>query len=253
MSVSPLALVSPKARLGDDVTVGPFTVIHDNVFIGDRVTIEGHCELGHPTPLAEGEPLIIGDDSLIRSHSIFYEGSTFGPRLTTGHRATVREMFVAGPGLQIGTACDFQGHASVGDYVRTHSNVHIAQLSRIGNYVWLYPGVILTNDPHPPSDGFLAGVVIEDYAVIATMSTVMPGVRIGARSLVGAMSLVSHDVEPDTVVSGVPAQKRAMARQILLRDGSGQSAYPWMRHFRRGYPDEVVARWREEFGDLADD
>jgi acetyltransferase-like isoleucine patch superfamily enzyme len=251
MSISSLALVSPRARLGEDVSVGPFTVIHDNVELGDRVTVESHCEIGHPTPAAGGKPLVIGSDSLIRSHSVFYEGSSFGPGLTTGHGATVRERLVAGSRLRIGTACDFQGYATIGDDVRTHSNVTIGQHSEIGNYVWLYPYVILTNDPHPPS-GLIEGVVVEDYAVIAAMVTVMPGIRIGARSLVAAMSLVSKDVEPDSVVAGVPARKRAMTRHILLRDGSGRSAYPWMRHFRRGYPEDVVVRWRDEFGDLGE-
>ena len=35
-----------------------------------------------------------------------------------------------------------------------------------------------------------------------------------------------------------------------LRDGSGP-AYPWMRHFHRGYPEAVVERWKAEFGDPA--
>ena len=249
MTVSPLALVSPKAKIGRDVTIGPWTQVHDNVEIGDRVTIDSHCEIGYPSPLAEGEPLAIGDDSLIRSHSVFYEGSRFGPGLRTGHRVTVREKFVAGPGLQIGTLCDFQGHATVGDYVRTQSNVTIGQGSVIGSYVWLYPFVILTNDPHPPSE-LRCGVTVEDYAVVAAHVCVLPGITIGARSLVSAMSLVTQDVEPDSVVAGVPAMKRAMTRHIMLRDGSGRSAYPWMRRFRRGYPEEVVRRWSDEFGDL---
>ena len=253
MPISPQAIVSPSARLGADVSIGPFTIVRDNVVIGDRVSIDSHCEIGYPTPLAEGEPLVIGADSLIRSHSIFYEGSSFGTGLVTGHRVAVREKFVAGLGLHIGTDCDFQGHATAGDYVRAHSHVTIGQESRVGNYVWLYPYVILTNDPHPPSDGLLAGVVVEDYAVVASMCTLMPGVRVGARSLVAAMSLVSSDVEPDTVVAGVPARKRALTRHLMLRDGSGRSAYPWMRHFRRGYPAEVVERWRREFGDLPEE
>jgi acetyltransferase-like isoleucine patch superfamily enzyme len=250
MTVSPLALVSPNARVGDAVTIGPWTIVHDNVVIGDRVTIESHCEIGHPTPLAQGEPLVIGDDSLIRSHSVFYEGSRFGPGLRTGHRVTVREKFEAGARLQIGTLCDFQGHARVGHDVRTHSGVFLAQFTEIGSFVWLLPYVVVTDDPHPPSDGFLAGVVVEDYAVIAAMACVLPGVRIGTRSLVAAGSVVTKDVEPDTVVGGVPAKRLAATRDILLRDGSGRSAYPWMRHFRRGYPEEVVRRWSAEFGDL---
>lgn len=250
MAISPLAHISPAATIGSDVDIGPWTVVHDNVVIRDRVAIESHCVIGHPTPLAEGESLVIGEDSLIRSHSVFYEGSRFGPGLRTGHHVTVREKFVAGPGLQIGTLGDFQGHATVGDYVRTHSGVQINHGTQIGSYVWIFPHVVLTNDPHPPSDGFLAGVVVEDYAVIAAMACVLPGVRIGARALVAAHSLVTKDVEPDSVVGGVPAKRLGATKGILLKDGSGRSAYPWMRHFHRGYPADVVRMWSERFGEL---
>jgi acetyltransferase-like isoleucine patch superfamily enzyme len=249
MAVHPSAIVAPGARLGSDVSIGAFTIVHDNVVIGDRTVIESHCEIGHPSTLAGGRPLVIGAGALIRSHSIFYEGSEFGPGLVTGHRVTVRERFIAGAALQIGTLCDFQGHATVGDYVRTHSSVHIGQRTTIGNFVWVFPYTVFTNDPHPPSEGYLRGVVVEDFAVVATMVTVMPGVRIGTRALVGAHSLVTRDVPPDTVAVGVPAKAVLPTGRITLKDGSGRPAYPWMRHFHRGYPDDVVAGWIREYGD----
>jgi len=250
MTISPLARVSDKARLGARVSIGDFTIVHDNVVLEDDVTIESHCVIGHPTPLADGRPLVVGRGALIRSHSVFYEGSTFGPDLRTGHRVTVREQLTVGINMQIGTLSDLQGHAVIGDYVRTHSNVHIGHKSQIGNFVWIFPYVVLTNDPHPPSDGFLVGCIVEDYAVIATMSCVMPGVRLGTRSMVAAHAMVNKDVEPDTVVGGVPAKKICMTRDIKLRDGSDRPAYPWMRHFRRGYPQEVQAQWSREFGTI---
>src|SRR5581483_1539376 len=116
-------------------------------------------------------------------------------RLTTGHRVTVREGAQAGKNLQIGTLCDIQGHCTIGDYVRFHSNVHIGQRAKIGNFVWIFPYVVLTNDPHPPSD-VLIGVEVEDFASIATMSVILPGVKVGTHSLVAAHSSVSRDVEP---------------------------------------------------------
>lgn len=231
-------------QIGRNVKIGAFTEIHENVVIGDDVTIESHCVIGYPTRLADGQPLVIGDGAHIRSHSVLYEGSTFGPGLVTGHRVTVRERFRAGIGLQIGTLSDFQGHATVGDYVRTHSSVHIGQKTTIGSYVWIFPYTVFTNDPHPPSEGFLSGPTVEDYAVIATHCTVLPGVRIGARSLVAAQSLVNKDVPPDMVVGGVPAKELCPTSKIKLRDGSGP-AYPWTRHFHRGYPSEAVEAWVE--------
>ncbi len=244
--IHPTALVSPQAKLGENVSVGPFTVIHDNVKVGSDTRIDGYCELGYPTPLADGQSLIIGCNSVIRSHSVFYQGSNFGDSLVTGHRVTVREKTKAGKNLQIGTLGDIQGHCEIGDYVRFHSNVHIGQHSHIGSCVWIFPYVVLTNDPHPPSE-LMMGVVVEDFVAIATMSIILPGVTIGKGALVGAHSSVSRDVAPDTVVGGSPAKFICEAAKIKLKDGSNLSAYPWRKHFHRGYPEDLVAEWIKEF------
>jgi acetyltransferase-like isoleucine patch superfamily enzyme len=240
------AIISPEALIGKNVSIGAFTIIHDEVVIGDGTQIESHCEIGLPSPLADDAKLIIGESSLIRSHSIFYQGSVFGEKLVTGHRVTVREKTKAGKNLQIGTLGDIQGHCSIGDYVRFHSNVHIGQRSHIGSYIWLFPYVVLTNDPHPPSD-VMMGVTIENFAAIGTMSVVLPGVTIKQGALVGAHSSVNRDVEADTVVAGSPARFVCETKKIRRRDGSNDSAYPWRRHFHRGYPKEIVAEWINEF------
>lgn len=240
------AIISPEALIGKNVSIGAFTIIHDEVVVGDGTQIESHCEIGLPSPLADDAKLIIGESSLIRSHSIFYQGSVFGEKLVTGHRVTVREKTKAGKNLQIGTLGDIQGHCSIGDYVRFHSNVHIGQRSHIGSYIWLFPYVVLTNDPHPPSD-VMMGVTIENFAAIGTMSVVLPGVTIKQGALVGAHSSVNRDVEADTVVAGSPARFVCETKKIRRRDGSNDSAYPWRRHFHRGYPKEIVAEWINEF------
>lgn len=240
------ALIDAKAKLGKGVSVGAYTIIHGNVVIGDNTEIGSHCEIGVPSSMSNGMPLVIGKSSLIRSHSIFYEGSVFGEKLSTGHRVTVREKTEAGDGLQIGTLGDIQGHCKIGHYVKFHSNVHIGQHSTIGNYVWIFPYVVLTNDPHPPSN-VLMGVTVEDFVAIATMSIILPGVTVKSGALVGAHSSVSKTVDPDTVVAGSPAKFICDTSAIKLKDGSGESAYPWRRHFHRGYPEAAVAAWVAEF------
>ena len=240
------AIVSTKAHIGENVTIGPFTIIYENAIIGEGTTIEGFCEIGYPSLLAEDGSLIIGANSLIRSHSLFYQGSTFGDGLVTGHRVTVRENIIAGLNLQIGTSADLQGDCEIGNHVRTHSLVFIAKHARIGNFAWIYPYVALTNDPHPPSNCAI-GVTVEDHAVIATMSVILPGITLGQHSLVAAHSLVNRDVEAHTIVGGSPAKKICEASEIKLRDGSGRNAYPWPAHFHRGYPEQVVKEWTEKY------
>jgi len=243
--IHPTAIISAGARIGAGVRIGPYTIIHENVEIGENTEIGSHCEIGCPTRLSDGRTLKIGKDSLIRSHSIFYEGSEFGEQLVTGHRVTVRELTIAGLNLQIGTLSDVQGNCRIGDYVRLHSNVHVGQRSAIGNFVWLFPYVVLTNDPHPPSDVCI-GAKISDYAAIATMSVILPGVTVGERSLVAAHSCVKADVASDTVVGGSPARFLCATSRIRLQDGTERNAYPWTAHFHRGYPEAMVKRWTEQ-------
>lgn len=50
-----------------------------------------------------------------------------------------------------------------------------------------------------------APVVIEDYAVIGTRVTILPGITIGKGAVVASGAVVTHDVEPYVVVGGVPA------------------------------------------------
>jgi len=242
----PTAIVSPQAKLGEGVSIGAYTVISADVVIKDGTSVEEHCAIGCPTELAEGRPLVIGEGSVIRSHSIFYQGSLFGEGLVTGHRVTVREGVRAGKNLQIGTLSDLQGDCVIGDYVRTHSSVHISKGTHIGNFVWLFPFVVLTNDPHPPST-IIIGSKIEDYAVICAGSFVLPGVTVGRNALVAAHSVVTTDVSPSELVSGNPARRISSVSRIKLRDGSGRSAYPWQRHYHKGYPESIVREWIEKF------
>lgn len=248
MTIHTSAHISPRAKLGDDVEVGPFSIIHENVILGNRVKIGAYCELGISTPLGDGTPLIIGDDSLIRSHSVFYESSLFGAGLSTGHHVTVREKTVSGAGFQIGTLSEIQGDSVIGDYVRFQSNIFVGKKTTIGNFVWILPYVVLTNDPTPPSN-VLMGCIIEDYASIAAASVVLPGVTVGHHSLVAAQACVTKNVPANKVVAGAPARIVGDANTIKLRDGSNNSAYPWTHHFKRGYPASITAEWNNNDGD----
>ena len=64
-------------------------------------------------------------------------------------------------------------------------------------------------------------------------------------SAIGAHSLVSKNVDADTVVAGSPAKFICLTNKIKLQDGSNRPAYPWTTHFHRGYPEEIVRQWLE--------
>ena len=239
------AIVSPEAKIGSDAEIGPFSIIYGNVVLKDNVVIGSHCEIGWPTDLSDGSPLTIENNSIIRSHCVLYEGSSFGERLVTGHRVTVRENTIAGKNLQIGTLSDIQGDCEIGNSDRLHSTVFIRKRSRIGNFVWLFPYVVLKNDPHPPSEVLLE-VNIKDYAIVATKSVILPGITINEHSLVGAHSLVNRDVPEGIVVGGTPAKMICETSEIKLKN-SNESAYPWPKHIHRGYPNAIVEECKDKY------
>jgi acyl-[acyl carrier protein]--UDP-N-acetylglucosamine O-acyltransferase len=244
-NIHPTAIVMPGAKIADNTVIGPFSIIGEMADIGLGCQIGSHCEIGVETGVLSSGTVRIGAGAIIRSGSIIYQNSTFGSGLKTGHRVTLREGIVAGDGLQVGTLSDLQGHCKIGNHVRLHSNVHIGQRSILGNYIWIFPYVVITNDPHPPSEQ-LEGCTVGDFAILATMTTVLPGKHIGGGALVGAMTLVREDVPEDTICVGVPGRNVGSTSKVRFKN-SGQPVYPWRRHFHRGYPKEIVAEWQREF------
>jgi acetyltransferase-like isoleucine patch superfamily enzyme len=243
--IHPTAIIGPEATVGADVRIGPYSIVHNGVSIGKGTVIGSFCEIGWPTSLAKSAELTIGEHSVIRSHSILYAGSQIGKAFVTGHHVCVRENSTIGEGFQLGSRGDVQGDCVIGDHVRTHSDVHIGKLSVVGDCVWLYPEVLLTNDPDPPSDDW-AGVRIGDFAVVAAKVLLMPGVSIGEDCVIAAGSVVARDIPPGKVAKGSPAKVVCDAAILRLHHDPGQKAYPWRRRFHRGYPERLVREWLRE-------
>ena len=266
------AVISEEAAVGDHVRIGANCVIEDDVVIGDNAYIDSNSIIRRGTKLGAGSfvgancvigeyqtdfimdrqphrhELLIGDAAVIRSGTIIYTGSSIGRHFQTGHQVNIREKTEIGDHVSLGTLSDIQGECRIGDYVRAHSSVHIAQRAVIESFVWLFPYVVLTNDPMPPSET-LAGVHVCPFAVIASRSVILPGKRIGQDALVGAGSVVTRDVGPYTLVSGNPAKKVSDVRQ--LNKIAGKEIYPWRNSFARGMPwsETRFDKWYQELSD----
>jgi len=228
-----------------NIYIHPTAVVYPNVILHENVSIGANCVIGEPTmdfyknrESHVFKTVEIGPNSIIRANTIIYEGETTGENFQTGNSAVIREDTIIGKNCSVGTFCDIQGKATLGDFCRLHSNVHIGQKTKIGNYVWLFPYVITTNDKYPPMD-VLEGCTIEDYAIVATRAVLLPGVVIGEHAMVAADALVSKNVEPHSVVMGQPAKYRCKIEEIV--DGNSEPVYPWPEHLKefRGYPWQV--------------
>ncbi len=183
-------------------------VIHENVHLGEDVHIEDYCVIGAPFQGYSGEKTIIGDGAVIRSHSVIYAGNRIGERFQTGNKANIRELNEIGNDVSIGTLSVIEHHVRIGNQVRIHSQVFVPEFTVLGDECWLGPNVVLTNAKFPQSPGVredLVGVQVSSGARIGANATVLPGIQLGARCLVGAGSVVTKDVDPGTIVAGNPA------------------------------------------------
>lgn len=248
--------VEAGARIGDNCYIDSNSIIRSGTTIGSDSFIGANCIIGEYMMdfcldrEMHDHKLTIGNHALLRSGTIIYTESEMGDHFQTGHRVTIREKSRIGTHCSIGTLSDIQGNCSIGDYVRMHSNVHIGQLSVVDNYVWIFPYVVLTNDPTPPSeDGGFIGVHIHKFALISTGSVLLPGVSIGRDALVGASSNVTRDVSDYALVVGNPAKQIKDVRN--MKNNNGENIYPWRFHFNRAMPweKEGFIKWYRGLSD----
>jgi maltose O-acetyltransferase len=116
-----------------------------------------------------------------------------------GKNVTIQSKARIGPSLVIGD------NSGVGENCRIGSN------TTIGNNVRMGPDVIICTQNHKYTretyEGFIRKpVTIEDNVWIGYRVIILPGVRVGKNSIIGAGAVVSKDVPPYTVVGGVPAK-----------------------------------------------
>lgn len=186
-------------------------IIYKNVILGENVTIEDNCIVGiPPRGHADGElKTVIGDNSHIRAGTIIYAGNQIGKNFQTGNKANIRELNEIGDNVSVGTLSVVEHHVKIEDGVRIHTQVFVPEYTTLKKNSWLGPNVVCTNAMYPKSPTVkdnLVGPLIEEDAIVGANSTLLPGVQIGKNAVVGAGSVVTKNVEENTVVCGNPAK-----------------------------------------------
>ena len=148
---------------------------------------------------------------------------------TAGERTVLLSPFHAGFGSNVHLGDDFFGNVNL-TFV---DDVEI----RIGNGVMIAPGVTLTTTGHPIHPGlredfrrFSRPIVIEDKVWIGSNAVVLPGVRIGYGSVIGAGSVVTHDIPAMTVAFGTPCRVVRHITDDDLRTDPASAAAPAGQH-----------------------
>jgi UDP-N-acetylglucosamine acyltransferase len=182
--IHPTAVVHSGASIGDAVSVGPYSVIGENVVlhegcqIGPHVTIEGHTTIG-----AQGRIFQFACIGGV-PQDFSYRGEE--TRVQIGARVTVREYVTIHRGTARGREATI-----IGDDCYLMAYCHVAHDCTLGD------GVIMANAAH------LGGhIEIGTRAILGGLVAVHQFVRVGEYALVGGVSGVAKDVPPYTLASG---------------------------------------------------
>lgn len=199
--IHPTAVIEPGAELGENVTVGPYTVIGSHVRIAEGTTIGPHCVI-------EGRTTIGRDNRISQFSSLGgipqdkkYAGEP--TELIIGDRNTIREFCT----FNLGTMQD-GGITRLGDDNWMMAYTHLAHDCQVGNKT------IFANNAQ------IAGHVhVGDWVILGAYTAVHQFVKIGAHAMTGMGTILVQDVPPYAMVSGNPAQARTINLEGLKRRG----------------------------------
>jgi len=201
MSIDPRAVIDPTAKLADDVSVGPFTIIGAHVEIGEGCWIGPHVVINGPTIIGRENRIFqfasIGE---IPQDKKFHGENS---KLVIGDGNTIREFVTIHRGTE-----DGGGTTTIGNDNWLMAYIHIAHDCIIGNHTIFSNGASLAGH-----------VIVDDHAILGGFTLVHQFCHIGAQAFCGMGSTIGKDVTPYTLVNGNPAQPRGLNLEGLKRHG----------------------------------
>lgn len=199
--IHPTAIIDPKAKLGDNVSVGPWTWIGPDVEIGDNCVIGSHVVLRGPTVLGKENRIFqfssIGEDCQDKK----YAGEP--TRLIVGDRNVFRECTT----IHRGTIQD-QGLTQIGSDNLFMGYVHVAHDCMIGDHNILANGATLAGHVH-----------VGNHVILGGFTGVHQFCKIGSHAFTAVSSVVVQDIPPFIMAQGHNAVPRTINSEGLKRRG----------------------------------
>lgn len=228
--IDPLAIIDPSARLADDVTVGPWTIIGPEVEIGSGSIIASHVVIKGPTRIGRNNHIYqfssVGEDT----PDLKYQGEA--TRLIIGDHNVIRE----GVTIHRGTVQD-RSETTIGDHNLIMAYAHIGHDSVIGNHCILVNNTALAGHVH-----------VDDWAILSGYTLVHQYCHIGAHSFTAMGTAVGKDIPAFITAAGNPAEARSMNFEGMRRRGFSDEAIQALRRayktvYRKGLTvDDALAK-----------
>ena len=209
------SIISEKAELGSNVTIGPYCIINENVKIGNNVNLKAHIYIDGNTTIGDNCTFFPYCSIGTSPQDLKYKGEE--STLKIGNNNIFREYVTVNTGTEGGGL-----NTVIGNNCLFMINAHVAHDCKIGN------NVIMVNNAS------IAGhVILEDYAIMGALSGAHQFCRIGKNSMIGGLSGVDSDVIPYGTVIGNRAYLSGL-NIIGLK--------------RRGFSKDIIQDLRKAYG-----
>jgi UDP-N-acetylglucosamine acyltransferase len=195
------AIVDKRAKLGANVTVGPYTIIDGDVEIGEGTTVGAHNVITGHTKIGRENRIFhfcsIGEANQDKK----YKGEP--TRLEIGDRNTIREYC----SINRGTVQD-AGVTRVGNDNWIMAYVHVAHDCQVGDNTVFANNATLAGHVH-----------IGDWTTLGGFVGVHQHVKVGAHVMAGISAVLVQDVPPFITVAGQPTAPYGINAEGLKRRG----------------------------------
>ena len=200
MGVHSNAIVDPNAIIGDNVTIGPFSIIEAGVFIGDRTTVGNNVTISSGTHI--GKDCKIFHSASIGAIPQDLKYNNEETLLYIGDRTVIREF------VSVNKGTSALGKTEIGSDCLLMASVHVAHDCVVGN------NVIMSNLTT------LGGHVnIDDWVILSGGVLVHQFCNISKHAFIGAGALVTQDVPPFILAAGSPVEYSGINSVGLKRRG----------------------------------
>lgn len=227
------AIIEDGAAIGDNISIGAYSVIGSNVTLEDGVRIHPHVVVGGHTSIGPNTHIFPFASIGLQPQDLKFKGEE--SRLVIGANNIIREHVTMNPGTEGGGLL-----TEVGNNCLFMVGSHVAHDCKLSNHI------ILANN------ATLAGhVEVEEFAILGGLSAVHQFVRIGRHAMVGGMSGVEQDVIPYGSVIGNRAQLAGLNIVGLKRRGFSRSEVASLRKaYRLLFAEEGTMA--ERLGDVSE-
>jgi len=202
-SIHPTAIVHPGAQLGTNVSIGPYTIVEDDVVVGNGTELMAHVVIASGARIGCDVRIHPGAVISTAPQDLKYDGAA---TLTIiGDRTVVRES------ATINKATTASGQTTVGSDVLVMAYAHVAHDCVVGNHVIIANATQLGGHTH-----------IGEWAILGGLVGVHQFCRIGDHSMVAASAMVVKDVPPYILAGKTPLAAEAINTVGLRRRGFTQ-------------------------------